>query len=128
MVVFFSNLTLKSLMGNVRLCGGPPKLGFSPCSHKSRRTFCQNFLKFVLAAVTIAFCAITICLYLLRRKRIKKPDVKASIDMAGMISHRPVSYYEIVRATDTFSEENLLGVGSFGKVFKGQLEMVRLSR
>jgi len=114
----FSNLTLKSLMGNVRLCGGPAHLEFSPCA-EPHPTFCPHFLKFVLPAVTIAFCAITISVYLLR---VKKPDVKASIDMANMISHRSVSYYEIVRATDNFSEDYLLGAGSFGKVFKGQLD------
>jgi Leucine-rich repeat (LRR) protein len=118
----FSNLTLKSLMGNVRLCGGAPQLGFSPCPEKYKPTFCGHFLKFILPALAISFCAITICLYLLRRKRIKKPDVKASTDVVDMISHRSVSYYEIVRATDTFSEDNLLGVGSYGKVFKGQLD------
>jgi hypothetical protein len=119
----FSNLNLESLTGNVALCGGAQQLRFSPCPHKPHPTFCQHFLKFVLPAATIAFGAITFWLHLLERKRISKLNVKASIDMADMMSsHRSVSYYEVVRATGTFSEENLLRVGCFGKVFKGQLD------
>ncbi|KAF8673239.1 hypothetical protein HU200_048791 [Digitaria exilis] len=114
----FSNLTFESLMGNLGLCGGPPHLGLSPCPDKTHPTSCQYFLKFVLPSVTIAFGAIAVCLYILR---IKKPDVKASIEMHDMIRHRSVSYNEIVRATDNFSEGYLLGAGSSGKVFKGQL-------
>jgi hypothetical protein len=116
----FSNLTFKSLMGNVRLCGGPPHLGFSPCADKSYYpTFGFRLLFFATRAFAIACLAITVCLCLSRRK---KSVVKASIDMAKMIRHRSVSYYEIVRATDNFSEDYLLGAEGFGKVFKGQLD------
>ncbi|KAL6842104.1 hypothetical protein ACP4OV_028083 [Aristida adscensionis] len=118
----FSNITLQSLMGNVRLCGGPPHLGFSPCPYNPHQTHGRHFLKYVIPIVTIAFCAIIISLYLIRRKTIKKPDDRASISMADVINHRSVTYHEIVRATDNFSQDNLLGVGSFGKVFKCQLD------
>ncbi|CAO2142284.1 unnamed protein product [Urochloa humidicola] len=116
----FSNLTLKSLMGNARLCGGPPHLGFSPCADKPYSTFFWlRLFMIVLRVVFIAFCTLVVCLYL---SRLKKPVVKASTEMANMIRHRSSSYYEIVRATDNFSEDCLLGGGSYGKVFKGLLD------
>jgi serine/threonine protein kinase len=60
----------------------------------------------------------------MRRKVVKKQGqgAKDSIDMAVIISHRLVSSHEIVRATDNFNQNNLLGAGCFGKVFKGQLD------
>ncbi|KAL6640743.1 hypothetical protein ACP70R_021866 [Stipagrostis hirtigluma subsp. patula] len=119
----FSTLTLQSLMGNIRLCGGNPHLGLSPCTERPHPTHGKHFLKFVLPPVSIiALGAITVFLYLMRRKKIKKPDEKASIDVADVINHRSVSYHEIVRATDNFNSDNLLGFGSFSKVFKGQLD------
>ncbi|XP_047047110.1 LRR receptor-like serine/threonine-protein kinase EFR [Lolium rigidum] len=90
----FSNITLQALVGNVGLCGAPP--------------------------VTIGAGLSVACLYLMNKKKHnKKPYVMAS---TGPISHRLVSYHEISRATKNFSEDNLLGAGSFGKVFKGQLD------
>ena len=117
----FSNITLQSLMGNVGLCGAA-RLGFSPCLNKPRSTH-VHFLKFVLPIVSITFGAIVaVCSYLIIRQRNKKTDVTTSFAMVDAINHRLVSYQEIVRATANFSDDNLLGTGSFGKVFKGRLD------
>uniref|UniRef100_A0ACD5V6J1 Uncharacterized protein n=2 Tax=Avena sativa TaxID=4498 RepID=A0ACD5V6J1_AVESA len=118
----FSNITLQSLVGNVGLCGAP-RLGLSPCIEKSRPTSGRHILKFILPAVIIGAGAFVACLYLMIKKKNKKqPYVTASTGMTDMISHRLVSYHEIARATENFSEDNLLGAGSIGKVFKGHLD------
>uniref|UniRef100_A0ACD6ACR1 Uncharacterized protein n=1 Tax=Avena sativa TaxID=4498 RepID=A0ACD6ACR1_AVESA len=115
----FSNITLQSLDGNVGLCGSP-HLGLLPCIKKSEPTKGRHVLKYILPVVIIGAGAFVACLYLvIRKKNKKKTYVMASSDL---ISHRLVSYHEIVRATRNFSEDNLLGAGSYGKVFKGQLD------
>jgi len=61
-------------------------------------------------------------LYLIiRRKRNNPGALTGSNNITDAISHKLISYHEIVHATNNFSEENLLGMGCFGKVFKGQL-------
>ncbi|KAG2649815.1 hypothetical protein PVAP13_1NG133500 [Panicum virgatum] len=117
----FSNITLQSLMGNVGLYGAP-RLGFSPCLNRSHATD-KHYLKFVLPIVTVAFGAIIVlCSWIIIRQKNKRPNAAASFDMADVTSHRLISYQEIVRATENFSEDKLLGAGSFGRVFKGQLD------
>ncbi|KAM0881778.1 hypothetical protein ACQ4PT_032731 [Festuca glaucescens] len=117
----FANITLQSLVGNVGLCGAP-RLELSPCVDKSRPTSGRHILKFILPAVIIGVGAFVTCLHLMIKKKNKKPYATASTGMTDPISHRLVSYHEIARATESFSENNLLGAGSFGKVFKGQLD------
>ncbi|KAK3158020.1 hypothetical protein QOZ80_2AG0131820 [Eleusine coracana subsp. coracana] len=51
----------------------------------------------------------------------KQKEESALPAVVDGVNHMLVSYHEIVRATSNFSEENLIGVGSFGSVFKGQL-------
>ncbi|KAK1626347.1 hypothetical protein QYE76_000662 [Lolium multiflorum] len=118
----FSNITSQSLAGNVGLCGAP-RLGLSSCIDKSQQTYGRHILKFILPAVIIGAGAFAASLYtMIKRKNKKQPYDTASTGITDMISHRLVSYHEIARATENFSEDNLLGAGSFGKVFKGQLD------
>ncbi|XP_062182480.1 LRR receptor-like serine/threonine-protein kinase EFR [Phragmites australis] len=118
----FRSITLQSLIGNDGLCGAP-RLGFSPCQESSQSTN-RHLLKFLLPCVSLIFGAIAIFIYLLIRKNITNKQAKGTASGNGddVITHRLVSYHEIVRATENFSEDNILGVGSFGKVFKGRLD------
>ncbi|KAL6907912.1 hypothetical protein ACP4OV_002082 [Aristida adscensionis] len=117
----FSNITLLSLIGNHRLCGAP-HLGFSQCLPKSHSNNI-HFLKFLLPFVTVASGSIFVCVYLMIRRRHKKNKVvqPSVTDPSNFLSHGLVSKLELARATDNFSDSNLLGTGGFGKVFKGQL-------
>ncbi|KAM3280342.1 hypothetical protein ACQJBY_047244 [Aegilops geniculata] len=115
----FSNLTLKSLIGNVGLCGAP-RLDLSPCLDipHSRN---KHVLQILLPTLTLAFGAIAICIYLLSGKKPKGGEDKHFVNANDVIGHQIVSYHELIRATNSFSEDKILGCGSFGKVFKGQL-------
>jgi hypothetical protein len=117
----FSNITLQSLIGNSALCGAP-RLGFLPCLQKSHSNS-RHFLKFLLAAIAVASGSTLICIFLMIRRKCKN-KTKDSSHTPGdinVMNHTIVTYHELVRATDNFSNDNLLGSGSFGKVFKGQL-------
>uniref|UniRef100_A0ACD5Z2K9 Uncharacterized protein n=1 Tax=Avena sativa TaxID=4498 RepID=A0ACD5Z2K9_AVESA len=126
----FSNITLQSLVGNVGLCGAP-RLGLSPCIDKSRSTSGRHILMFILPAVIVGAGDWTLCsacqrqwiiCTIIKKKNKKQPSITSCTGMTGLISRRLVSYHEIARATKNFSKDNLLGAGSFGKVFKGQLD------
>ncbi|OEL36696.1 putative LRR receptor-like serine/threonine-protein kinase [Dichanthelium oligosanthes] len=119
----FRSITLQSLIGNDGLCGAP-RLGFSPCQENHRPTNRLWLLKFLLPCVILVFGAIAICIYLLIRNNVTKKKGNGTASGSGddVDTHRLVSYHEIVRATENFSDDNILGAGSFGKVFKGRLD------
>ncbi|KAF7046251.1 hypothetical protein CFC21_055293 [Triticum aestivum] len=116
----FSNLLLQSLTGNAGLCGAP-RLGFLPCVDESHSTN-KLSLEFLLPIAMVVFGCIATCLYLwINKKHKNKRGVKMYVDPTDGIGHQIVSYREITQATNNFNEDNMLGSGSFGKVFKGQL-------
>ncbi|CAL4990874.1 unnamed protein product [Urochloa decumbens] len=116
----FSNISLQSLIGNVGLCG-VPRLGFSSCLEKPHSNT-KHLLRFLLPAVTIAVGCAAPFVYHIRKKLQNKGEVEDSVtDPDNVILHGSLSYHELVCATDSFSDNNLLGTGSFGKVYKGQL-------
>ncbi|KAF0892827.1 hypothetical protein E2562_018621 [Oryza meyeriana var. granulata] len=75
-----------------------------------------------LGNLTIVGAMTTFVYIMIRTKAKKKEERMVSHDMVDILNHKFVSYHEILRATDNFSDDDLLGSRSFGKVFKGQLD------
>ncbi|KAJ6828860.1 receptor kinase-like protein Xa21 [Iris pallida] len=122
----FSTLTRGSLEGNVALCGAP-RLNFRPCSSEDNRTSPSKKLrplKFVLPFVAAVALSVAVCYLLLRTiQRKRRANLTSTDDLTpNMNVYRSITYQELLRATDTFNESNLLGTGALGSVFKGQLD------
>uniref|UniRef100_A0ACD5W298 Uncharacterized protein n=1 Tax=Avena sativa TaxID=4498 RepID=A0ACD5W298_AVESA len=116
----FSNITLKSLMGNGALCG-LPREGIAPCQKIKHSRSKQILLKVILPAVVTLFI-LSACLYMLVGRKMNKQGNMVASSETDLLNYQFISYHELVRATSKFSDDNLLGAGGFGKVFKGQLD------
>ncbi|KAK6124349.1 hypothetical protein DH2020_041919 [Rehmannia glutinosa] len=84
--------------------------------HKSRGFFAgltAGMLLFVIISYVVAFLSVR------RKKRMRKKMEKMEDWELEYWPHR-ISYQEIESATNNFSEENVIGIGGNGKVYKGE--------
>ncbi|CAN1187575.1 Probable LRR receptor-like serine/threonine-protein kinase At3g47570 [Linum perenne] len=117
------NLSYNNFEGEVpdhKLCGGADGIQFPPCyfgAKHSNKTFSHKW-KIVISTVSIVIflTLMSSCLFFLW-KRGRKP-VTTSTNALQLL---PLSYERLYKATNGFSSENLIGVGSFGSVYKGIL-------
>ncbi|XP_058211453.1 receptor kinase-like protein Xa21 [Rhododendron vialii] len=113
----FTNASAISVAGNYRLCGGISELQLPRCTTKKIKKYEVSFtdrLLQQLVGVTVVSSFI-ICLF--KKKRKTKPTVSLSKD-----PFLKVSYGELLKAIEGFSSRNLLGFGSFGRVYEGVID------
>ena len=107
----FQNLSAVHLEGNGNLCLQ------SPCVNRGEGR--RNVRHYIIVAVAVA---LVLCLTIGSILYIKSRKVKVSSSSEQL---KPlavmISYDELRLATEEFNQENLLGVGSFGSVYKGNL-------
>ncbi|KAK3431533.1 hypothetical protein EUGRSUZ_E03337, partial [Eucalyptus grandis] len=116
----FKNATMTSILGNDALCGGLPAFHLPKCVSKSskRRKF---YILVSSACIIFGILGITLTLVFLYLCWLKK-QVKEPISTSMEDSWPYISYRALLKATDGFSSMNLIGVGSFGSVYKGIIE------
>jgi Leucine-rich repeat (LRR) protein len=113
----FKKLGATSFIQNLGLCG--PWVGLPPCP-TSKHNSVWHSKRVIIIVIAITTTVVVSCLFfgILWRRNHKKHIMSRTTLNVG---HRRISYGELITATDEFSDANLLGVGSFGKVYKGVL-------
>nr|XP_023887736.1 LRR receptor-like serine/threonine-protein kinase EFR isoform X2 [Quercus suber] len=112
----FKNVSVVSLVGNTRLCGGIPKLQLPKCPvnvMKPRKSIGFKLAIVIISIVQIFLLFSSILVWMKKSKK-KSPSTVSTIDLCPN-----VSYKELYQATSGFSPSNLIGSGSFGYVYKG---------
>ncbi|XP_006659244.1 probable LRR receptor-like serine/threonine-protein kinase At3g47570 [Oryza brachyantha] len=118
----FRNVTIVSLSGNRMLCGGPPYLQFPSCSSKDSDQVSVHRLHVLIFCIvgTLIFtlCCITVYWFTTRRMKLSVTD---NVNLFLNEMNERISYAELQAATQSFSPANLIGSGSFGNVYIGNL-------
>ncbi|XP_073146945.1 uncharacterized protein [Henckelia pumila] len=117
----FVNFTAESFKGNKDLCGAyrflvkACKENITSMSSKNNKSLRYRYILPPIAFVVVA--ATTVLIFLACRT--KKSSFSALTNLHLHLTHERISYYEIVRATSNFNDENIIGQGGYGLVYKG---------
>ncbi|CAM8949318.1 unnamed protein product [Rhodiola kirilowii] len=114
----FSNLSAVSFQGNKKLCGGIPALLLPKCSNRDGKHFSPTII-IIVTVCSILFLGFVATLVFWSRKR--SSIVKLTSYSSMKEGYLRLSYNDLFVATDQFASSNLIGVGSFGSVYKGIL-------
>eukprot|EP00253_Pinus_taeda_P007056 PITA_07056 len=113
----FKKIGATTFMGNLGLCG--PWVNLPPCyAHKHKSV--SNLKRVIIPVVVVAIVVLCLFLAILWRWNCRR-NIQREIGPSLNVGHRRISYVELAIATNEFSDANLLGIGSFGKVYKGIL-------
>ena len=117
-----ANVTI-SVEGNYNLCGGVPKLHLPICvtsstGEKRKRPAAKLLVPVIIGITSLSLLAFFVII-LLRRKK-SRNDVSYTQSFNNQFLR--ISFADLHKATEGFSESNMIGVGSYGSVYKGILD------
>ncbi|KAL8513142.1 hypothetical protein ACS0TY_019358 [Phlomoides rotata] len=118
----FKNFTMESFKANKALCG-IPRFHVPPCrivlKHILRMKKVE-FVLFIIAGLVVIVTVVSLAFIFVRYKKKDKVAGRTDEQLGSAMLER-ISYNEILQSTEQFNESNLLGIGSFGSVYKGIL-------
>ncbi|RWR78761.1 LRR.XII-like protein [Cinnamomum micranthum f. kanehirae] len=117
----FGNASAVSVMENSKLCGGIPMLQLMPeCAIQAPKRR-KKFLYLVVFIPTIAIAVCLIFAVVLYERRKSRTELSSTNFIKGQ--YTSFSYSDLWKATDEFSSSNLIGVGTYGSVYRGMFAL-----
>lgn len=120
----FKNASATFITGNNKICGGIPKFQLPECisrHSKSKRVVCKLKLALSIIFGLLGGVLVLVFVYVWWLKK-KKKKTREPTSSCVSKKFQKLSYGTLLKATDGFSSTNLIGVGSFGSVYKGTLQ------
>ncbi|KAL0319080.1 UNVERIFIED_CONTAM: putative LRR receptor-like serine/threonine-protein kinase [Sesamum angustifolium] len=118
----FKNVSAVSLEENTELCGGISELKLPPCPQTNPMKKNSHIpLKIIVpvsvsGAILIAIIAFSY-IFIQRQRKTKSRNELYTSSFESQF--QKLSYADLLKATDGFSEDNMIGSGRFGSVYKG---------
>ncbi|KAM3391819.1 hypothetical protein ACQJBY_013122 [Aegilops geniculata] len=115
----FQNKNEVFIQGNNKLCASTPMLDLPLCNAviSKKKLYTSKILRIVpitvLCLVLLSYFGVIICMKRKKVKQVAHPSVK------GL---KKFTYVDLVKATNGFSWENLVGSGTYGSVYKARIE------
>ncbi|XP_044476922.1 receptor kinase-like protein Xa21 [Mangifera indica] len=116
----FKNFFAQSFLLNHALCG-LPRQGVPRCKVDTIKRSKTLIMKYILPSILPILVTMIVSFVFIKCHYRRKHSPVDRVDSLSLATWRRTSYLEIQQATDNFSQCNLLGIGSFGSVFKGTL-------
>ncbi|XP_035545116.1 receptor kinase-like protein Xa21 [Juglans regia] len=120
----FVHFSAASFMSNNALCGVarlqvPPCQSGAPRPKHARRA--GGILKYLIPIMGLTILVILYLVFVLKKCQQHNSKFLAEEDTSPLAIWRRISHQEVLRATEGFNANNLLGEGTFGSVYKGLL-------
>ncbi|KAK4582495.1 hypothetical protein RGQ29_025616 [Quercus rubra] len=118
----FANGSEISIFGNNKLCGGVQELLLPTCTRKTPASSRKLHALKIVIPITGMVIFVLVLLYFFPTCFIVRNSRERSLTTSSFEDRKlRVSYAELLKSTNGFSENNLIGSGSFGSVYKGVL-------